>query len=147
MKPTITFEHVATNKTGRIRIYRASRALKNKANGKRYRNERETVKFYRTKERDSNDLIERHLSTTFRYVAVSDAHTHIERLAFPCWFMRPLDEDGLPYFWQCDTIAGVNTFMIYGGDSMAVKPDQVYLRMLATGNGFQYKRNNTGETK
>jgi len=141
MKPTVTFKHVWTAASGRVKIYKASKVLTNKANGKKYKSVREPVRFYRTKERSRDDLITRHIPTCFQYVAVSDAHTHIERLAFPCWRVKPLDGEGAcPYFWITDTIAGVNTFMIHGGDSRAVKPIGVYLRMLAKANGFQYTK-------
>lgn len=133
----ITFEHVYTLPSGNVRVYKASRLLSNKADGKKYRDEPEVVKLYTNKEKTETKEVT--FSNSFEYVAISDAHTHIERLAFPCWKYEPIISDS-PYFWQCDTIAGVNTFMIHGGDSRTVKPDQVYLRMLARGNGFQYKR-------
>lgn len=137
MKEKITFEHVATVSGGRVRIYMASKSLKNKANGKRYSEKPEEKSFYKNKE--GNETVVRLIPTKFRFVAVSDAHTHIERLAFPCWKINPIRASH-PYFWLCDTIAGKNTFMSHGGDSDAVKPDRVYLRMLATANGFQYSR-------
>jgi hypothetical protein len=106
VKPKITFEHVATVSGGRVRIYKASEVLRNKANGKPYKNEPEARKFYKNKE--GNELVTRYIPKSFCYVAISDAHTHIERLAFPCWRINPV-RGTTPYFWLCDTIAGKNT--------------------------------------
>lgn len=94
---------------------------------------------FSTKDYDTSNAKEIMLPPTFEFVTISDSSSHIERLAFPCWKIKPINSD-CPYFWQHATIAGVNTFMIYGGDRRAVKPDQVYLRMLAKGNGFQYQQ-------
>lgn len=74
--------------------------------------------------------------------AVSDAYSHIERLVFPMWEIEPIVSNN-PYFFVTDTIAGVNTFMIHGGDCHSVKSDEVYLRMIAKGNGYQYKQEHT----
>ena len=72
-------------------------------------------------------------------MVISDAHTHIERLAFAGFSYNSNVNDGRPALFKCDTIAGVNTFMIHGGDSNACKPDGVYLRMIASANGYKYK--------
>jgi len=135
-----TFKHVATNDNGRVHIYECDKILKNKANGDRYRENRLAKKFYSTPDRDRNKLITRHISSVFKYVAISDAHTHIERLAFPAWRIKPLNDDYIGFFWLCDNIAGMNTFMIHGGDARKVKPHEVYLRMLAKANGYQYQK-------
>lgn len=138
MKPEITFKHVYTNETGRVRVYKASKPLQNKADGKQYREEPKIFKLYSNKERTETKDVE--FSNIFDYVVVSDAHTHTERLAFPAWEYEPLLPDGIPYMWENDTIAGYHTFMTHGGDSEAVYPDKVYLRMLAKANGYQYKK-------
>jgi len=76
------------------------------------------------------------LPSSIEYVCVSDAHTHIERLVF--WAM-PLNDEcteiGSMGGLQID---GKHTFMIHGGNSRDVHPDEVYLRRLASANGFNF---------
>lgn len=69
-----------------------------------------------------------------RYIVVSDAHTHIERLVFPAVKFKDGNITGISH-----DIAGKHTFMIDGGDSRAVYPDEVYLRFLARLNGLTYE--------
>lgn len=68
-----------------------------------------------------------------KWVCISDAHTHTERLAFPAFPCR----DG--YSFTTRSISGKNTFMIYGGDSRTVHPDEVYLRHLAMINKLKWE--------
>lgn len=68
------------------------------------------------------------------YVAISCAHTHIEKLTFPA--IR-IGEDRYTYI--CDNIAGKHTRMIDGGDPSTVYADEVYLRYLATLNGLHFE--------
>jgi len=65
-------------------------------------------------------------------VCVSDAHTHTERLVF-----AGIAYNGT-YARTKVQIDGAHTMMIHGGDSAMVKPDHVYLRRLASLNGFYY---------
>ena len=67
-------------------------------------------------------------------ICISDAHTHTERLAF-----IGIAYNGT-YARTKVQIDGAHTMMIHGGDDRMVKPDQVYLRRLATLNGFYYKQ-------
>lgn len=135
MKEKITFTLVKTN--ARNRIYKASQRLTNNAKGNRYSGLGETHKMYANKERtETKDWV---TPDHFDHVVVSDAHTHEERLTFPCWEIEPVVGNN-PYLWVTDNIAGVNTFMTHGGDDRTVKPDAVYLRMLAKANGYQYTR-------
>lgn len=69
-----------------------------------------------------------------RIVIVSDAITHIERLAFPGIRFK----DG-HITMLINNIAGKHTYSIEGGDSRAVYPDEVYLRFLARLNGITYE--------
>jgi len=72
---------------------------------------------------------------SIEYVAVSDAHTHIERLLFVA---MPINDDKTQF--SCLSgghLDGKHTFMIHGGNSRAVHPDKVYLRRLASANGFK----------
>lgn len=135
MKQKISFELVYESDSEKVRVYRSSRMLKNNADGKLYREEPQIIRVYANKEKTK--IKEITLCNEFDHVAISDALNHIERLAFPCWIIDPVVSDN-PYFWLTDTIAGVNTSMMYGGDISSVKPDRVYLRMLAKGNGYQY---------
>jgi len=67
-------------------------------------------------------------------ICISDAHTHTERLAF-----IGIAYNGA-YARTKVQIDGAHTMMIHGGDDRMVKPDQVYLRRLASLNGFYYKQ-------
>jgi hypothetical protein len=67
------------------------------------------------------------------YVAISDANTHIERLAFPAF------KFGETYGFLCDDIAGKHTYLTEGGDPDSVYEDAVYLRFLAKINGLKWE--------
>ncbi|MBO4531423.1 MAG: hypothetical protein J5767_12400 [Paludibacteraceae bacterium] len=67
------------------------------------------------------------------YVAISDAHDHIERLAFPAFKI------GDKYGFLCDDIAGKHTYLTNGGDPNSVYDDVVYLRFLARINGLKWE--------
>lgn len=67
------------------------------------------------------------------YVAISDAHTHIERLAFPAFKL------GETYRFLCGDIAGKHTYLTEGGDPDSVYEDVVYLRYLAKINGLKWE--------
>ena len=68
------------------------------------------------------------------YIVISDAHTHIERLAFPG--IKVADGE---YAWSHGDIEGKHTFMIDGGDPDSVYPDEVYIRRLAQLNNLTYE--------
>ena len=138
MKEQIKFELI--HDSGRQRFYKASKPLVNDAKGRRYFELGNEWKVYKDLSRD--ELLEWKVPDYFDYVVVSDAHTHLERLAFAGFSYESKLNSGKPAIFKCDTIAGVNTFMIHGGDERAVKPDGVYLRMVAKANGYQYKRQN-----
>lgn len=65
------------------------------------------------------------------YVCVSDATTHVERLAFCAAPYK--DIYAIVSFMDMD---GKHTFMSYGGDSKDVHSDEVYLRRIASVNGY-----------
>ena len=137
-KETVEFE--LAFKTNNQRFYKASKPLVNDAKGRVYFELGNKWKVYKDESR--KELEEWQIPDSFDYVVVSDAHTHLERLAFAGFSYDSKVNDGRPALFKCDTIAGVNTFMIHGGDSRAVKPDEVYLRMISKANGFQYKKSN-----
>ena len=68
------------------------------------------------------------------YVAISEAHTHIETLVFPA--IRVTDSS---YAWSHDDIGGKHTMMINGGDPSSIYQDEVYLRRLAQLNNYNYE--------
>lgn len=70
----------------------------------------------------------------FKVVCISDAHTHIERLAFAATKF-PSEYGRLDF-----QIEGLHTMMIYGGDPSSVWEDEKYLRLIARHNG--YSQNN-----
>ena len=138
MKTTIQFTKIATINNGMQRVYKSSQPLINKANGKKYKQETEIKKVYADKAKIK--LKEFHCTPEFDHVIVSDSQTHDERIAFPGWSFKPVITPSRPYFWIADTIAGRNTFMTQGGDSKSVKPDAVYLRMIANANNYKMER-------
>lgn len=82
------------------------------------------------------DCVLERLGKGVKYVAISDAHTHIERLVFPA-FLTSLSD--APYIFITSEIEGKHTTMISGGDANSVYPDLVYLRRLAQINGYEWK--------
>lgn len=68
------------------------------------------------------------------YVAISMAHTHVEKLAFPA--IKVIEGE---FTFICDDIAGKHTSMIRGGDFSTIYADEVYLRYLATLNGLHFE--------
>lgn len=78
-----------------------------------------------------------HLEDGTDIICISDAHTHIERLVFPgIDFIIDGKQDYGRFSLQCD---GKHTFMIFGGNSDSVYPDEVYLRRLASANKLELK--------
>lgn len=75
-----------------------------------------------------------HIKDGTDIICISDAHTHIERLCFP-GFIFELDgkKDYGRFSFPCD---GKLTFMIHGGNSRDVHPDEVYLRRIASVNNL-----------
>lgn len=70
---------------------------------------------------------------SFECIIISDAHTHIERLAFAGFEFEP-GEYGILSMLHMD---GALTFLSHGGDPDSVYPDEVYLRRIASANGFR----------
>jgi hypothetical protein len=70
-----------------------------------------------------------------RMVCVSDAHTHIERLMF----VGAKTRDDKYICLTGIQLDGRHTMMIEGGDARHVHPDSVYLRRLASANGFKFE--------
>jgi hypothetical protein len=70
------------------------------------------------------------ISESVDKVCVSDAHTHVERLVFPAFYIRDKTTGEKKLIHRCNSIDGIVTMMIYGGDESAVYPDETYLRHL-----------------
>lgn len=66
-------------------------------------------------------------------ICISDAHTHIERLAFVAQLFS------FGYGMLGIQIDGKHTFMTDGGNINSVYPDEVYLRHLGIINGVKIK--------
>lgn len=94
----------------------------------------ETIEDYlpRIKKEFKDDIASRK-GKGVEYVAVSDAHDHIERLAFPAFKI------GEKYGFLADDIAGKHTYLTDGGDPNSVYDDAVYLRFLAKINGLKWE--------
>lgn len=72
------------------------------------------------------------LSDKIEFVAISDAHSHDERLVFPAI----KTQDGYTNLVGVH-MAGIMTFMIYGGDSSTMQEDEYYLNELSEANGYE----------
>lgn len=82
------------------------------------------------------DEYKKFIPKEFHYVVVSDAHTHIERLAFLGFKYTKDGEDRYGYLDK-HHIDGRLTMMIHGGNSKDIHPDEVYLRRIAYKNGYR----------
>ncbi len=134
MKNLIEFELVY--KTSRQRFYKANKLLVNTAKNEPYYELGKEWKIYR--DTSKTEVIDWQIPESFDYVVISDAHTHMERLAFAGFSYNSKLNGNKPAIFKTDVIAGVNTFMTHGGDSKSCKPDGVYLRMIASANNYKY---------
>ena len=75
--------------------------------------------------------------TEINHIVVSDARTHFERLVFPAAPYTDLDGT-IKYRFSLKEIEGCHTMMIHGGDETSMKPDYVYIRLLANRNGYKF---------
>lgn len=93
-----------------------------------------TIEYYlpRIKEKYKDSIASRK-GKGVEYVAISDAHDHIERLAFPAFKI------GEKYFFLADDIAGKHTYITTGGNPDSVYDDAVYLRFLSRINGLKWE--------
>ena len=63
-------------------------------------------------------------------ICVSDAHTHVERLVFPAFYVRNKETNEVELCHRNNQIDGKLTMMIHGGSEKDVCPDEVYIRHL-----------------
>lgn len=91
-----------------------------------------------TKGRFCGEIVD--LDKPTRFVQISDAHTHAERLVFPMYIAEGFTDDDLrggtkaccTRGIQCE---GVWTMMIHGGDFNTIEPVNNYLDRLVSYNG------------
>jgi hypothetical protein len=72
-------------------------------------------------------------------ICISDAKTHIERLAFAAVYNYI---DKIYSIINMRNIEGVHTMMINGGDESKIYPDYVYIRKLAELNNYYFSLKN-----
>jgi hypothetical protein len=122
-------------KKGNFRVYEVSEPIKKGVSdiiGET--NTDKIIESYRNQLNEKyKDYVLERLGKGVKYVAISDAHTHIERLAFPAF------KFGETYGFLCDDIAGKHTYLTEGGDPDSVYEDAVYLRFLAKINGLKWE--------
>lgn len=98
-------------------------------------------RYYRFDKEIKFDVWGRKLYKPTKYVVVSDASTHVERLVFPIYIINGFTEfDLLNHVKECIEIdflqiAGEMTMLIHGGDAESVKDDKEYLEELIKANG------------
>lgn len=129
-KPVMTAKLILNLHNGRQRVYKLSHDISVGTNGPIKPSIEDARRRWKEEYRH---LIPENVDT-WDLVCISDAHTHIERLAFLGIALD--DKRGGPLI--CDTIAGENTWMIHGGDPEAVYPDDKYLKELAELNNFEW---------
>jgi hypothetical protein len=102
--------------------------------------ERGKKTYYKFSDLIRKDSWGKDLEKPTQYVAVSDVHSHIERLVFPIYFAEGFGEqDLLNQVKHCldrpkGQIDGVWTMMIHGGDPDAVYEHEYYLDRLVAAN-------------
>lgn len=142
----ISFELVDT--INGVRVYKASHVLSVDVKGTAYKDCLQAAKeagiksgfeFMFYKDSTKTDTVSRTIPHRFKYLAVSDALTHMERLVFPAWRYNSKVSGKETFIWDRSQVAGEITFVIHGGNAESVKPDAEYLKQLAKANGYDYK--------
>ena len=75
-------------------------------------------------------VIDEDVSESIDKIAVSDAHTHAERLVFPAFWIKNTITGERKVCWTLDQIAGNWTMMIFGGDSESMLEPEEYIAQL-----------------
>ena len=70
------------------------------------------------------------ISKSIDKICISDAHTHIERLVFPAFYVRNKETGEIFVSHRLNNIAGKLTMMSLGGDVNMIYKDEVYVRYL-----------------
>ena len=124
--------HTITDGLGEQRFYKLSAPIEKFTNGlTTVKKELEyTRRFLRE---DFKNLIPQGISG-WDIICVSDAHTHLERLVF----LGCKVGEGKYYRLSPIQLDGVHTMMIHGGSRDKMYPDKVYLRRLASANGYKF---------
>lgn len=100
----------------------------------------ENMRFYKFDKEIIFDVNGREMARPTKYVVVSDATTHVERLVFPVYIVNGYTEsDLLNLVNGCIEIdflqiAGEITMMIHGGDPESIREDEEYLEELIKAN-------------
>ena len=134
MKTTITAKllHTLTRGLGEQRFYKLSSPVEKFTNGlTTVKNELEYTR--RLLRGDLKNLIPQGISG-WDIICVSDAHTHLERLVF----LGCKIGEGRYSRLSSLQLDGVHTMMIHGGSRDKMYPDKVYLRRLASANGYKF---------
>ncbi|MDH4127663.1 MAG: hypothetical protein OEV44_02835 [Spirochaetota bacterium] len=69
-----------------------------------------------------------------KFITISDAKTHIERLVFPTYRVRKIETGDIFFAPILNHVAGYHTFMIHGGDSRACYSPRAYELWLRKNN-------------
>lgn len=137
MKKTLTFERLINPKDNSKTYYHTNHPLRNFPN-KTFNLEEELnhlitkVKFVKDKKKYKKEVQEIVEKGYINCVAISDAHTHKERLVFPAIKMS----DGYLSIISFLQIDGEYTMMISGGNSDYMYEHEYYLERIAKCNGF-----------
>lgn len=127
----ITATLLASPHGGKQRVYQLSRSIKIGAKT----TIKEALDSARERLKPKYQYLLEGASDEWDVLCISDAHTHIERLVFLGFY----EDDEKCGMLSSSHIHGKMTMMIHGGNSHEVYSDAVYLRRLATMNGYRFR--------
>ena len=134
MKTAITAKLLYTTpgRLGQKRFYKLSSPVEKCANG--LTTIKEELEYTRERLKEKYKNIIPHGAANWDIICISDAHTHLERLVF----LGCKSKDGRYLILNSRHLDGVQTMMIHGGSRDKMYPDKVYLRRLASANGYKF---------
>ena len=96
----------------------------------------DNARYYKLETEISKSVEGKEIEKPTKYIKVSDAHCHIERLAFPFYIAEGFTEEDVinkvegSIVVDFHHIAGEMTMIIHGGDLSTIRPDNEYLEEL-----------------
>lgn len=75
-------------------------------------------------------VLDEDISESVDKIAISDATTHIERLVFPCFYIKNTKTGERKLWHRTTNIHGKHTMMIHGGDRRSAYSPKTYERAL-----------------
>ena len=120
------YKLIYTNENKSVRIYSLPRKVKYYTSWGEKRDIRERLVDMKLK--PEFEISEDAITEGIDMIAVSDAHTHAERLAFPAFYCLNKETREKHINWDFTQMSGRMTMMIHGGSYSSFKEDKVYIR-------------------